>query len=330
MTRRFLALVLVLALALVLGPREAAAQSATERAHAAQLKKQGDELVHTLHYREALVAYDGAYAFSHDPAILYNRGRALDALGETPQALDAFEEFLRLAPASLKGKVPKLDELVASVRARVATLVIHCPVEGANVFVRRRLEGTTPLPAALRVPTGTALVEVQAAGYQPYHAEMELGGGAPTTVEVALVKVQPVEPAPTATTVPPAIRATTVPTAPVVKDGGSVGGWTVAAYAAGGVGVAGIASGAIFGVLALTKQNGASADCPANTCNPAGSQLIADARTFATASTVSFVVGGVGLATSVLLFLLKPSRSSAQGWLSPVLVPTFGGLAGSF
>ncbi|HEX7600652.1 MAG TPA: PEGA domain-containing protein, partial [Polyangiaceae bacterium] len=187
MIRRFFALMLIFAAALLVGPRAAHAQTEAELARAVELKTQGDALVHALHYREALVAYDAAFQISHDPAILYNRGRALDALGETPQALDALEEFIRVAPASLKGRVPKLDELVASVRARVATVVVHCPVEGASVFVRRRLEGTTPLVAPLRVPTGAARVEVQAAGYQPYLVEMNLDGGAPTIVDVALV-----------------------------------------------------------------------------------------------------------------------------------------------
>ena len=327
MIRRFLAVVLVFVVALLVTPRVAGAQTAADSARATQLKKQGDDLVHSLHYREALAAYDEAFAISHDPAIFYNRARALDALGETPQALDAYEEFIRVAPASLKAKVPKLDELVAAVRARVATLVIHCPIMGANVLVRRRVEGTTPLAAPLRVRTGPAVIEVQADGFQPFHAELVLAGGAPTTLDVALVKDEPtpvvVAPAPIATPI-----AMPAPRDDSEKAAGT--GWKWAAYTAGGVGVLGIASGAIFGVLALTKQNDADAHCPGQTCDPTGSQLIADARTFATVSTVSFIVGGVGLVTSVLLFLGKPAPTNTQGRLVPVMGPGFGGLAGAF
>ena len=328
MIRRFVAVVLLVVVSLFVGG-VARAQSAADLARATQLKKQGDDLVHSLHYREALTAYDDAFAISHDPAIFYNRARALDALGDTPQALDAYEEFIRVAPASLKAKVPKLDELVLGVRARVATIVIHCPIMGASVLVRRKVEGTTPLATPLRVRSGPAVVEVQAAGYQPFHAELVLAGGAPTTLDVALLKD---EPAPTTIAPPPSssapIATPAAPAEPLETTGGN--GWKWAAYTTGAVGVLGVASGAVFGVLALTKRDAADASCPAQTCDPAGSQMIADARTFATVSTVSFIVGGVALAASVLLFLRKPGATVTQGRLAPVLGPAFAGITGSF
>lgn len=327
MTRPFAAAVL-LAVTLLSAPRAALAQSAADRSHAVELKKQGDALVHDLHYREALALYDEAFAISHEPAILYNRGRALDALGETPQALDAFEEFIRLAPADLKAKVPQLDELLASVRARVATVVVRCPVAGASVIVRRKLEGTTPLVGPLRVPTGVASIEVQAAGYQPFHVELDLGAGAPTTVDVALVKEA--GPTPPLADVPPVGDTPVPPVDSHEKEKPGGGGWKWAAYSTGVLGIAGIASGATFGALAASKQSGADAHCPARACDPTGSGMIADARTFATVSTISFIVGGVGLATSVLFFLWKPGHAGAQARVFPVVGPAFGGLGGTF
>lgn len=329
MIRRFLALVFVFVVAFLAAPRLASAQTAADSSRATQLKKQGDDLVHSLHYREALAAYDEAFAISHDPAIFYNRARALDALGDTPQALDAYEEFIRVAPASLKAKVPKLDELVAAVRSRVATLVVHCPIMGASVLVRRRVEGTTPLAAPLRVRTGPAVIEVQADGFQPFRAELVLASGAPTTLDVALVKVKD-EPAPVAVAPAPLPTPIAMPAPRDDSERAAGTGWKWAAYTAGGVGILGVASGAIFGALALTKQKDADAHCPGQACDPTGSQLIADARAFATVSTVSFIVGGVGLVTSVVLFLGKPAPTNTQGRLVPVIGPGFGGLAGVF
>ena len=75
---------------------------------AAELKKQGDAAMQTLHYRDALKAYDQAYALGHDPAILYNRARAEQGLGDFPAALDAIEEFVHVAPDDLKQRVPHL------------------------------------------------------------------------------------------------------------------------------------------------------------------------------------------------------------------------------
>ena len=55
---------LALTVALPVTPRVAGAQTAADSARATQLKKQGDDLVHSLHYREALAAYDDSAATS--------------------------------------------------------------------------------------------------------------------------------------------------------------------------------------------------------------------------------------------------------------------------
>lgn len=311
MLLRFLTTWIVLALMAI--TLDARAQSATDLARAAQLKEQGDALVHSLHYREALSSYDAAFAISHDPAILYNRARALDALGETPEALDAFEAFVRVAPPELKAKVPKLQELVAATRERVATIVIRCPVAGATVFVRNRREGMTPLATPLRFSTGSALLEVQAAGYRPFRRTLTLTPGEPITIDV------PLEAEPAAM---PAVPA------PAEAHGGN--GWKWGAYSTGALGIVGIGLGATFGVLAIGRQIGADATCPGKVCEPAGSLLISEARTFATISTVSFIVGGVGLATSLLFFLWKPGSTRTEARLEPMLGPLFAGVRGSF
>ncbi|CAN5255154.1 hypothetical protein BH09MYX1_BH09MYX1_51760 [soil metagenome] len=302
-------------LGVALATPRASAQSPTESPpNAVELKKHGDDLVHDLHYREALAAYDAAYAMSHDPAILYNRGRAYDALGETPQALDELELFARTAPPDLRAKVPKLDELLAATRARVATVVIHCSVDGATLFVRSHREGTTPLAGPLRFRTGAALVEAQASGYKPFRTQLDLTAGAPLVIEIKLeTDAAPLSP-------PHENR--------VVATGSS--GWKWGAYSAGALGVVGVASGVTFGILAIARQISADAGCPEKACNPAGSHLIAEARTFATLSTVSLIVGGVGIAASALFFLWKPGASRTEARIIPMIGPLFGGIQGTF
>lgn len=302
----------VLVAVLLVSP--ATAQSAQR---ASELKTQGDALVHELRYREAIASYDAAYAISHDPAILYNRGRAYDALGEAPQALDEFEEFVRVAPTELKAKVPRLDELLAATRARVATVLVHCSVDGATLFVRNRHEGTTPLATPLRFRTGSALIEVQAPGYRPFREDVQLTAGAPMTIEVTLMAKDAGMPPP-----PPPAHPT--------SDSHGNNAWKWGAYTAGGLGIAAVASGATFGVLAIARQISADGSCPEKGCDPAGSRLISDARTFATISTVSFVVGGVGIVTSAILFLWKPGASRNEARITPIIGPLFGGVQGTF
>jgi hypothetical protein len=65
-----------------------------------------------------------------------------------------------------------------------------------------------------------------------------------------------------------------------------------------GAGAAGVAVGSIFGALALGKRSNLDGACnPKSNCPLESQPDIDSLHTFATVSTVGFVVGGVGLAT---------------------------------
>jgi len=164
-------------IALGLIPRLAGAQPAAAKADAASLKKQGDAKMVDLEYAEALELYNRAYDLNPIPALYYNRGRALQAMRRFPDALDQLEAFQREAPADLKARVPKLQELIDSVRANVATITVTCNVDGARVLVRSLLVGTTPIDEPLRVNAGVAEIEVLADGYESDVREVTLAGG---------------------------------------------------------------------------------------------------------------------------------------------------------
>src|SRR5437899_856477 len=75
--------------------REARAQQApaAEADRVGALKKRGDDAMDSLRYADALAAYSEAYSLSKDPALLYNKGRADQALGDYPSALQELERF---------------------------------------------------------------------------------------------------------------------------------------------------------------------------------------------------------------------------------------------
>ncbi len=156
---------------------------------AADLKRQGDELFDAGKHAEAYGIYSQAYAITADPALLYNEGRALQAMGEYPEALAKFEEFARAAPPELRARVPGLDDLVADLRARVSTLVVRCNVEGARVLVRDRHVGNTTRGATqLSVRAGPATVEILADGYEPFRRDVELPGRGSAEIAATLVE----------------------------------------------------------------------------------------------------------------------------------------------
>jgi hypothetical protein len=82
-----------------------AASSAASTAKAKALKSEGDALMVKLRYADALAKYDEAYALSADPVMLYNSGRALEAIdladrtdGELGHAIDQTESGNAVAP----------------------------------------------------------------------------------------------------------------------------------------------------------------------------------------------------------------------------------------
>lgn len=181
-------LALVLALSVVPSGTLVARADTVAEERAATLKKKGDAAMDALQYSDAVAAYAEAYEAGKDPAVLYNKGRALQALGQYPEALVELERFRTEASAELKAKVPKLDALIAEVRARVSTLAVTCTVPGARVMVRDRVVGTTPLDKPVALVAGKAKLEILADGYFPYAKELDLPGGGTLSVDAALVK----------------------------------------------------------------------------------------------------------------------------------------------
>lgn len=157
-----------------------------EAARAAQAKQAGDDAMVALRYADALEAYERAYEITRDPALLYNRGRAYEGLGNFPAALDQLEAFDAQATASLKSRVKKLPELLAKVRARVSVLTVRTREPGARVMVGDKRVGETPL--TVKLSSGRATVEVSAEGFTTYRKEVDLPGGGATTLEADLEK----------------------------------------------------------------------------------------------------------------------------------------------
>ena len=150
-------------------------------------KHLGDEAMVALRYGDALVHYQRAYDATHNPAILYNMGRAHESLGDFPKALEALEEFNEKAPAELKAKVPRLQELLADVRKRVSTLIVSSNVQGADIRLGDRIVGKTRQgQQILRVIAGPKHLSVSADGYFPFDKDVFLPPAQIETLDATL------------------------------------------------------------------------------------------------------------------------------------------------
>jgi hypothetical protein len=102
-------------------------------------------------------------------------------------------------------------------------------------------------------------------------------------------------------------------------------------FVAGGLGVAGLAGGVVFGLLASASWNSSKNECPTATVCPDHARALADhdsAERSVTTSTATFVAGAALLAGAlVLVVTAPPERPRAALRITPAVAPDQAGLA---
>jgi hypothetical protein len=183
----FLRTTLITLLAVASVPASAWAEpTKAQKTEAAKLKKEADGLMGQDRYVDALALYQKAYTISSDPALLYNQGRALEAMGEYPDAVDKLEQFDKDASPALHAKVPALKELINDLKGRIATLVVTTNAPGARLLVRDKAQGVIDGEKKVRTRAGPATIEVSADGYNSFKNDVTLTAGATVRVDAQL------------------------------------------------------------------------------------------------------------------------------------------------
>lgn len=189
--------VAVLAMGL-LGPGAARAQATpTDPATAsAELKRQGGAAMDRLDFAAAEEAYRKAVELTPtDTTLHYNLGKVHQARGNYPAAVDELEIFLRDASPELRAKVPRILEVIAELRARVATVSLVCTVDepaalielgGVEVSRGCKTAGST---IRVSIPHGNpqTTLRVVSASHRAQDTPLSLKSGAPLPVRVDLV-----------------------------------------------------------------------------------------------------------------------------------------------
>lgn len=153
---------------------------------ATSLKAEGDRLMDSLRYEDALSKYDAAYKLKADPALLYNQGRALEGLGRFPDALDKLLAFQEKAPKELLARLgDALPKNITELRGRIATITVTIDPPGASVRLGDRILGEAPLEK-LRVNAGKAHFELSKEGYFPETVDVTLIGNQDNPVKLSL------------------------------------------------------------------------------------------------------------------------------------------------
>ncbi|MDB5221204.1 MAG: hypothetical protein JWO86_9131 [Myxococcaceae bacterium] len=240
-----------------------------------------------------------------DPAVgtQFNLADCYEHIGRTATAFALFEEVARIARAAGKFERERsAKERVAALAPKLARvhLDVQATAPGLEIRIDEVLLPKTAWSEPFPIDPGAHRVAASA----PSHASWE---STVTAQESKLAELS--VPELVDTTVREAPAPVTAPPSPTQKR---------LALVAGGIGLVGVAVGAVSGIVALSKRSSAQGECPSETyafrCpTESGTSAWNAATTAGNVSTVSFIAGGVFLAGTAVLWFTAPSSRTRVG-----------------
>ncbi len=301
-------------------PGDAGAQADALIAAGVALRRQGRE-------QEALSRFREAYRLHKSP-------RALGQMGLAAKSLRLYVESARYLDGALAAGVDPwveknraaLETARGVVQKQVASIHVSVDVPRATLSVNGAEVGILPAADPIRVRAGAARIAVSADGYRTFVLQRTLVAGAVTQLHVELVPSPPAPPPrvePKLAQAPAPLPRQASPPGATREASGS-GLHPIGTIVAGGVGVAGLAVGTVFGLRTLDLKGQRDDVCPTSRCeSQRGVDLDDDARAAAQLSTIGFSVAAIGIGTAAVLWLTAPDPPSGPG-VSMTITPRAG------
>lgn len=301
-------------LALGIAPPRAARADA--KAEAVALFDQGIKELKAGNHAKACELLAASNALVPDSGTRGSLARCYTQLGRIASAWLLWRELADTAPtpalrADAAAQARKLEPRLARYVVKTAA-----PIDGLALT----LDGK-PIRASLDVEVpidpGSYRITATAPGRRSHEQPLVAAEGRTTVIEIPALEpahAQVLEPAP----------------APAPASPGR--GRKIAAIAIGGLGVASLVAGSVFGAQASSRYDDAIALCGGaiDRCAvdqlPAAQARVDDARSSATLSTAGFLVGGAAVITGVVLFVTAPSGEHRAVAVAPSVSAGHAGL----
>jgi hypothetical protein len=308
------------------------AQSDEQRAGARSLATEGALAFNEGRFKDAVELFGKAESLVHAPPHLLFMARAHAKLGQFVKAREAYmkivkEQLSPNAPQAFRDAQVTAEEERKLVEPKIGRLVVK--VEGADTAkdLSVSVDGQPISAVLLGVPQpmdpGTHTVTATATGFKAQPASVTLKEAERGAVTVKM-EVDPNAAAPVAAPVagaPAGGALVTTDTGAPPSDAGPSGGSNglrIGSYVGFGVGVVGVALGTVFVLKSSSARKDAdeaAKDCPCDDRSELAQKIQGlddDARGAKTLGIVGFVVGGVGIATGVTLFVLSSKKQEPQ------------------
>jgi len=298
----------------------AAAQALFDQAQALMTQQRWSEACPKLDESQRLDP--GGGTLLHLAACREHEGKTATAWAIYQDALASAKRDGRKDRAKIaQGRIDVLGPRLCRLRVRVA------PAD-KKLSSFRVMRDDTPIGAALwgdpfPVDPGSHVISASADGYKRWTTTIDVPDkGGETNVEVPELDIDPsappIEPTPKPPEEPKPARS---------EDATRGDSQRIVGLAMGGVGLAGLIAGGIFGGLAFSRTGTANDNCEApdfRRCNAAGVDAGNQSRTFGNVSTVAFIAGGAFALGGAAIYLTAPDNGP-----SAHIVPAVGpGVAG--
>ena len=301
---------------------------ASDIAAARQLATEGVKLADQNRCDDAVDKLARAEQLYHAPSVLGRLGECQVLLGKLVEGTENLQRVVREplpanAPAAFVKARDRAKKMLDVAKPRIAMLIVKVVVPGkTEVELQLDADAFSSALVGAERPTdpGEHVLVATAVGMKRAEQKFEIEESETKTVTITLERDPTYKPPPPA-----------VPVGPKEAPGRD----RTLAWVSLGVGGAGLVVGAIFGGLALGKKGSLDGECtPTKICGPGAQSDLDAAQAFGTVSTVGFIVGGVGAAAAIVLFLWpdpKPEAAPKSGvFLRPLLGPGSVGVLGTF
>jgi hypothetical protein len=302
---------------------------AQDRGIADDLFTQAKALFDAGKYAEACPKFADSQRADPQIGTLLNLALCHDKEGKTASAYAEYKDAAALA--AQKGQQDRVDfarKGMADVEPKLSrvTFKIDMPAHGETVKMDDQPVPPTAWGGPFARDPGTHQLEVSAPGKKTWTQEVTIAVG-PASADILV----------------PALEDAVVDKGPPVLSANTDKGGSntkTLGYIVGGVGVAGLAVGGIFGLMYLSKRDESNGVCTASnpksasgatTCNStdiaAADELKSSAETLGLVSTIGFIAGAVGVGAGAYFILTSKSPDKTSAATTIRLVPT-GGASG--
>ncbi|MEO7111379.1 MAG: hypothetical protein ABI183_13155, partial [Polyangiaceae bacterium] len=298
-----------LAATIVSAPQFAFAQTGASNEAAAQaLFDQARGLMQAGKFAEACAKFAESDKLSPGPGTLLNLGGCYEKNGQTASAWATYADASSAADkANRKDWATKAKARMAALQPDLSKLSIAVPatsqVDGLEVKRDGVVVGASSYGVPIPVDPGPHVIDATAPGHKKWSNVVQVGAKKdqvaitlpPLEIDSAAVVV--------ATNPQTPQQPLAQPTEPVDESRGKT--QRIVGIAVAGVGVVGVAVGAVFGLVATGEKSDAEKSCNADLsrCNSAGEDAMSSAHSSATISTIGFIAGGALVVGGVVLYL---------------------------